>query len=378
MDVVADLPPERHGRAREAPRQRRRPLRLRGARQRLAEPIPALPGGHQERPRPRTRRTPTSAPPSNVVYKGADWLRGEHRASRPTPWSSSRTSRTPRATPRRAWPSPVAVDGRRARRQLRQRLPGHRRACRLGARLAARRGRRPGPLPRGRHDGRRLQDALSERRRTRSTAGSARTPGSTNRCAPRAPPCTSTPIPTYGYLRGLTGDLDFTTTEWRDAAGRCRRTRSRPSSATSASTRRPSPWPPRTTACRSSRPTATASATASPSPTALSENAFVDVVISQGRRPRAPAVGVVACAVAAAPRGTAGGTTAGTSARVAFTRGAHAHRPGRQRRRAGRGPGARAQLLKAPAVARRSSTPRTATRWRHRQRCRPSSRGRPP
>ncbi len=46
-----------------------------GPRQRLAQLLRLVPGVIQERPRPRTRTTPRSAPPSNVLYKGADWLR---------------------------------------------------------------------------------------------------------------------------------------------------------------------------------------------------------------------------------------------------------------------------------------------------------------
>ncbi len=74
------------------------------------------------------------------------------------------------------------------------------------------------------------------------------------------------PDPGYGYLRGITGDLDFTTTEWRDAAA-LPADSSRRSSATSAPARPPSRWPRPIRASRSSRPTATASATPSRSRT---------------------------------------------------------------------------------------------------------------
>ena len=51
----------------------------------------------------------------------------------------------------------------------------------------------------------------------RSTAGSVTNPGYYP--SERVPGATIhiDPDPAYGYLRGITGDLEFTTTEWRDA-----------------------------------------------------------------------------------------------------------------------------------------------------------------
>ena len=86
---------------------RRRPLRLRRPRQRLAQPLRSLPGGHQERPRARRRR-PGQAQPRTWSTRAPIGC-ATTSSWRPTRWSSSRTSRTPRATPPRACPSPRAA-----------------------------------------------------------------------------------------------------------------------------------------------------------------------------------------------------------------------------------------------------------------------------
>ena len=123
------------------------------------------------------------------------------------------------------------------------------------------------------------------------------------------------PHPTDGYLRGITGDLDFTTHEWRNSGAAAPDTEPR-SSARSASARPPRPWPPKMRRCRSSPPTATASATPSRSrtcsprtPSWASASSRTTSSCARSRPGR--------CAAGAAPPGTAAATTASTSVRGA-------------------------------------------------------------
>ena len=107
-----------------------------GPRQWLAEPVPALPGGHEERLRPEPEVGDTHG--VNVVYYGADRLASPSRSPR-TPSSSCRHLwyASGNASSGMAIPTPLA--GHRAGRQLRGRVP------RLGARLSWRSAGSRGP-----------------------------------------------------------------------------------------------------------------------------------------------------------------------------------------------------------------------------------------
>ena len=140
----AHLPPERDEGARQAARERRAPLHLRGPRERLAERLRTLPGADEERHRHQPDQRQPHDEQRQVLRR-----RLAAREHRPR----ARRGRHPLAPVVRvgervvgdADPEPVGRGA--ARRQLRERIPRHRRARRVGPRLATRSRRHPRPQP---------------------------------------------------------------------------------------------------------------------------------------------------------------------------------------------------------------------------------------